>query len=307
MDARLTGSTPRQALSTHSAATGAVAVLPVESNPAVRPGLRVRGPAYAVMVECLRIHASGRPRSRVARLFGASPLSADARGWYRAALGEIEVARLLKNLGDTWRVLRAVAPADGLETGRAASASQPDADCVAIGPAGVFMITTKNHSNQRVWVGDDALLVNGRRTNHIRDARSGASDAARLLSTGVGESVDVTPVIAIVDPGSLTIKSGVDGVIVISASQLGRILSRRRPVLEASDVDATVAAAERTGAWRLDAHVFDDTFRHANRFTRLRTEVEAASRRRIAWLLGAFLMVAGVVTTVLIATVPLAV
>jgi hypothetical protein len=234
--------------------------------PSAQPKLRVRGPAYAVMMECLRIQSGARRQSRLASVLGLNPLLPDARSWYRGALGELHVAKLLKALPPTFTVLHAVPVGSGTS----------DIDHVVIGPTGVFTINTKNHSGQLVWVGGDTLLVNGHRTNHIRDARYEASRATRLLSSGVGDRVDVTPVIAIVDPGSLTRgRKRPEGVV------------RRKPVLSDDRVASLVALAEVRGTWHSDAHVLDDTLRHEARFTRLREAVDAAARRRFAWGLGA--------------------
>lgn len=242
------------------------------------PTLRLRGPAHAVMTECLRIQSGARRQSRVAKFFGLNPLLPDARSWYRGALGELHVAKMLKRLPAGWTVLHAVPVGSGTS----------DIDHVVIGPGGVFTINTKNHSGQRVWIGGDALLVNGHRTNHIRDARYEAARAARLLSSGVGEPVDVTPVIAVVDPGSLAFgRTRPNDVLVVASSQLERTLMRRRPLLTDADTAALVALAEERGTWHTDAHVLDDTFRHEARFTRLRDMVDAAARRRAGWgLLG---------------------
>ncbi|MEQ1738176.1 MAG: nuclease-related domain-containing protein, partial [Rhodoglobus sp.] len=156
--------------------------------------MHVRGAAYAVIAECLRIQADARPQRRLARAFGVSPLSDDARGWYRAALGQIEVVRALRNLGLSWTLLH---PEPGTS----------DCDYLAIGSGGVVTVTIKNHSGQRVLVDTDQLLVNGRRTNHLRDARFEAERISKLLSTEASELIVVNPLIAVVDPSSLAFGS----------------------------------------------------------------------------------------------------
>lgn len=240
------------------------------------PTLRVRGPAYGVITECLRIQATRRPRSRVARFFGASPLTRDARSWYRGALGEIHVAKALKGLGPDWTVLHAVPFGSGAS----------DLDHVLIGPGGVFTINTKNHSGQKIWVGGEQLLVNGHRTNHIRDARYEARRASKLLSPGAGDPVDVTPVIAIVDPGSLTFgRKRPDGLLVLSSNQLARTVLRRQRRLTDATVRAISELAEQRGTWHSDSRVLDDTLRHEARFHRLQHEVAVARRRRVGWML----------------------
>jgi hypothetical protein len=259
----------------------------------VTPTLRARGPAFAVITECLRIQATSRPQSRAARLFGYNPLTPDARSWYRGALGEIRVAKMLTALPAGWTVLHAVPVGSG----------DSDIDHVVIGPGGVFTINTKNHSGHRVWVGDETLLVNGHRTNHLRDARYEAARAQRLLSSGVGEPVDVTPVIAVVDPGSLSFARGraKKDVLVVSSGQLARMLTRRKRRLADDEVSNLVIAAEHRGTWHTSAKVLDDTLRHEARFARLREAVDSAARRRAAWILGGAATFAALVGTLVLA------
>lgn len=260
------------------------------------PTLRVRGPAYGVITECLRIQATRRQQSRIAHFFGASPLTVDARSWYRGALGEIHVAKALKHLGPEWTVLHAVPVGSGTS----------DIDHVLIGPGGIFTINTKNHSGQRVWVGGEQLLVNGHRTNHIRDARFEALRASKLLSPGAGDPVDVTPVIAVVDPGSLTFgRKRPGGILVLSSSQLVRTLLRRKRRLTDAAIETSVKLAEQRGTWHTDSRVLDDTLRHEARFHRLQHDVAVARRRRTGWMLTGvgLIAAAGTVPTLLSAVV----
>ena len=240
-------------------------VLP-EARGSLTEALRVRGPAHAVMTESLRIQASARRQPLLARLFGQDPILPDARAWYRGALGEIHVAKVLKQLGSDWTVLHAIDP-------------EEQASDLIIGSAGAFLIATKNHSRQRVWVDDAQLLVNGHRTHHLRDARYEASRVSALLG------VPVVTVLAIVDPGSLVLKGRPEGVEVLAASQLAGFLARRKPRLTDAAVTELLVTAGLHGSW--SAHVLDETLRHETRFARLRADVDAATRRRAAWIVGA--------------------
>ena len=243
-------------------------VLP-ETRGSLTEAHRVRGPAHAAMIECLRIQASARRPSLLARLFGQDPILPDARAWYRGALGEIHVAKVLKELGADWTVLHAVDP-------------EEQASDLIVGPAGVFLIATKNHSRQRVWVDDKQLLVNGHRTHHLRDARYEADRVSALLG------VPVVAVLAIVDPASLALKGRPEGVEVLAASQLAGFLTRRKRRLTDAAVTELLVAAGVHGSW--SAHVLDETLRHETRFARVRAQVDAAARRRIAWVVTASIL-----------------
>lgn len=314
------------------------------------PSLLTRGPAYSVVSECLRIQSSARRRSVLGRVFGQSPLTPDARSWYRGALGELRVASILSALGPQFTVLHSVPVGAG--------DSDIDIDHIVIGPSGVFTINTKNHSGQRVWVAAESVLVNGHRTHHISDARFEASKAARLLSArmthtrpphspildsccvdsrplnaqlmspvvgaqimsapaggrvtsppaggrvtnlaviarvtspGVDAPIDVTPVIAVVDPGSLTITSPPTGVIVVVSNRLARTITRRPRVLSDATIAAIVDCAADPETWHSGDYAPDATPQRQAQFARLRHQVDAAARRRIAWALGGVVAVA---------------
>lgn len=126
--------------------------------------LRSRGPAHAVSHRCLELQRAARPHSALSRLLGRDPLHPDAVSWYREALGERRVGRMLMELGPGWRVLHAVPHGVADEI-----------DHLVIGPAGVFTATSTPSSA-------------------LRDARS----ASRLLTRATGVSIVVEPLVATV-------------------------------------------------------------------------------------------------------------
>ncbi len=240
-----------------------------------------RGPAYGVIAECLRIQSTARRQSRLAWLFGRDPILPDARSWYRGALGEIQVAKTLAALGPEWTVLYSVDPL-------------AEASDLVIGPAGAFTIKTRNHSRQRVWVGEGQLLVNGHRTHHVRDARHEARRLSHLLG------IAVTPLVAIIDPATLTINERADGVEVLASSQLVGHLTRRKARL--TD-DAVASLVERTGldgTWSAD--VVDETLQDEARFAKLKGVVDAARRRRVAWVVGSVVVMISLVVVATLAS-----
>jgi hypothetical protein len=172
-------------------------------------------------------------------------------------------------LGPEWTTLYSVDPA-------------AEASDLVIGPAGAFTITTRNHSRQRVWVGEDQLLVNGHRTHHVRDARHEARRLSHLLG------IVVTPVIAVVDPATLTINDRADGVEILASTQLANYLARRKPRLTDAAAASLVERAGLDGTWSAD--VLDETLREEARFAKLRATVDAAWRRRVGWIVGSSAM-----------------
>ena len=205
--------------------------------PSAAPSLRTRVAAFEVMAQCLRVQSVAPERSRFARLLGREPLHPDARSWYRGAIGELEVARILARLDRRWTVLHAV------PVGSAGA----DIDHVVIGPAGTFTINTKNHSGKKIWTAGTTFMVNRLKLGHIHNSTFEAQRAARLLSDVAATPVAVTPLIVVVSPESLTRKK--PDVTVMESADLYRWL-KRQPQMQ---TDATVAriawAAERRETW----------------------------------------------------------
>jgi len=244
-------------------------------RPPDRDVLRLRAPASSVIAEALRIQSSAATRTGAQRFFGRSPLSVESRPWYLGALGELEVGRLLDQLGPGWLALHAVPVGTG----------GSDVDHIVIGPGGVFTINTKFHEGGNVWVASRRLLVNGQRTDHLRNAEHEARRVAKLLTQAARRSVDVTPVIAIVAASRLTIRERPEHVIVLNAARLPQWLQSRASVLAASDVAELSRAAAAPETWGNPALPEPDLVA----FAQLRTAVAAARNRRLGWALALML------------------
>ncbi|WP_411373451.1 nuclease-related domain-containing protein [Arthrobacter sp. MPF02] len=235
-----------------------------------------RVPAQALMEELLAGFGHLRPRTPLQRLFGASPLSPEGVPWYRGALGEIAVGRLLERLGPEWLVLHAVPVGTGAS----------DIDHVLVGPAGVFTLNTKNHEGQPVWVAGRTLMVGGRKTRHLYNSAHESARASKLLTGAVGFPVEVTGVVVVVGPKSLTIKARPEQAAVVTDAQLLRWLHRCPVVLDQQKVARVAAAAVRPGTWqRRPVHPGDPAALQRT-FAGLHQLVNQARRRRAAWVLG---------------------
>ena len=238
--------------------------------------LGARIPGQAVIEELLALQSKERPRSAFQRIFGVSPLSSESQTWYRGALGEVAVGRILENLGPEWLVLHAVPVGTG----------STDIDHVLIGPAGIFTINTKNHSGQPVWVAGRTLMVAGRKTRHLYNAAHEAARASKLLTAGAGFPVKVSAVVVIVEPKSLTIKARPEQVAVVTAAQLLRWLRGFKPVLSPVELARISSVAVQPGTWHRRPAPQCDQLALQRRFDGLRILVNQARRRRSAWMLG---------------------
>lgn len=235
-----------------------------------------RSAGEAVMAETLRIQDQGPSRSWWQRLIGTSPLSAQSYPWFKGAVGELVVGQILGRLGPEWTVLHAVPVGAGTS----------DIDHVLVGPAGVFTLNTKNHSGQKVWVGERAVFVAGQKQHYLPHARHEATRAAKRLSAVVGESVPVTPVLVLIQPKELTIKQRPIDVHVVTDRQLLRWLQRRRPVLTPERVARIAAAAVLPGTWHDHPAPPEDPVVLHKRFAELQSSVRSARHRRELWGIG---------------------
>jgi hypothetical protein len=237
------------------------------------PSDRIAG--QAVIEKLLDDRQGLAPRSFLGRVFGADPLRPENYPWYKGAVGEIAVGRVLERLGPEWVVLHAV------PVGAGAS----DIDHVVIGPGGVFTVNTKNHAGQSVWVAGKTLMVAGKKQRHLYNASHEAARAAKLLGRRVNEPVDVTGIVVVVAPKSMTVRARPTDAVVLTDRQLLLWLSGRPAVLAPRQIAAIVAAAVTPATWhRSPPAIADPTFLHRE-FTRLRTIVDTARRRRAGWLL----------------------
>jgi hypothetical protein len=248
------------------------------------------GSAEFVMQECLRLQLGAQPLGRFAQVFGRSPLHPDARSWYRSAVGELRVAGALSRLDPAFTVLRAV-PAgsshedvDGPDRGR---------EHVVIGPPGIFSLNAKSHEGRRVRAAGGRLLVNGRRSDQLDHCLDETGRASTLLSSIAGTPVEVTPVVVVVDPASVTRKS--PKVDVLEVEQVPQWFATLPRQLSDDTVAHFSTIAELSGSWRSPADANDDILRHTQRFERLQREVNGARRRARGWIFG------GVAATVVIA------
>ncbi|MGO4587006.1 nuclease-related domain-containing protein [Arthrobacter sp. 2RAF6] len=218
------------------------------------------------------------------RIFGADPLSPDNHPWYKGALGEVSVGRILERLGPEWTVLHAVPVGAGTS----------DIDHVLIGPSGVFTLNTKNHTGQSVWVAGRTLMVAGKKQRHLHNAGYEAARAAKLLTSGANQAVDVTGVVVIVAPKSMTVRERPSGVAVVTDRQLLRWLNGRPTVITPTQKALVAAAAVRAGTWHRNPPAGADAASLQHEFAALRTLVDRARLRRAGWIL-ALLIAAPVV------------
>ncbi|TFC60813.1 nuclease-related domain-containing protein [Cryobacterium sp. TMB1-7] len=241
--------------------------------------------AQSVIETLLRQQEGVPQRNWLGRLLGDSPLSPDSVAWYRGALGEIAVGRMLATLPSDWAVFHA------LPIGKKGA----DIDHLVVGPGGIITINTKNHSGKNVWVGGQTLMVSGHKQPHIRNADFEAKRVTTLLRQRMPELPAALPVVAILDPRQLRIKTKPQQTTVLSARQLILWLQKRPPVLTGLQVAALTAIIQEPGTWPTPPLPPIDN--PMARFTELDGAVRAADLRRrlmagLRWLAGSAVVIA---------------
>lgn len=153
----------------------------------------------------------------------------------------------MARLGPNWRVLHEVA----------VGGDYPAISHLVIGPPGVFSLLVRRHPVWRrqllpervqVHVGEDELLVDGRPTPYLPQARVQAWRAARALSAACGESVHVRPAVVIAGCEEIAFHAIPTRVEVLLRRHVPRWLSAFADVGETA-VPQVYAAARRPQTW----------------------------------------------------------
>ncbi len=116
-------------------------------------------------------------------------------------------------------------------------------DWLAIGPAGVYAITGKDHRSHVVRVGNGRILVDGRATDYLRRAKRQATWIHALLSEAVDRSFWATPVIAIMSD-VLQIRAQPGSVHVLEPASLPSWLSSQPSLFTTDEVQRLVLTVD---------------------------------------------------------------
>jgi hypothetical protein len=193
-------------------------------------------PGQSARKKAIEIRKASPVRTLFARARGAKT---EETSWRIGADGEESVGRLLSRLDAGWHVLHAVPVGQ----------NGADIDHVVIGRPGVFSLNTKTHIGKNVWVAERAFMVNGTKTDYLRNSRSEAKRASKLLSTGCGLPITVHPIIVVI-AAELTVKAQPLDVSVVGRKGIVRWLVQRRPILTSEMVQKIYGHARMDTTWR---------------------------------------------------------
>ncbi|MGV8896652.1 MAG: nuclease-related domain-containing protein [Rhodoglobus sp.] len=233
--------------------------------------LRDRVAGQSAMWHVVSAQQLAAPQSSVGRFFGVSPLTPEARISYRGALGELLVGDVLENLGHRWDVLHDV------------PLGYSSLDHLVIGPAGVFTVHTANCNGVDAVIDDDAMLVAGEARHDIPVARAVAGEVAQILSAAAGRPITVSPLLVVVGPRRLIVRTAPDDVAIISSADLEKRLCTAPQALNGDEVALISDIADLDVTWPVAGETVLDTQKLHRDFSVIRAHVGTALVRRIAW------------------------
>jgi hypothetical protein len=117
------------------------------------------------------------------------------RAEHAAAREELRISDELEFLPAGWFVLHSV-DIDPDEDAR-------HIDHVAIGPGGVFMIYVEHQPGAKVWISEHKVTINGRDSDHLREARFEARRASGRLTDACGCNVTVQSVLMLIGAATM--------------------------------------------------------------------------------------------------------
>jgi len=152
-----------------------------------------------------------------------------AQEWSRGADGEWALAEVMGPLG-----------ADGYYhlDDRRLPGSSANLDHVLLGPAGAFVIDTKNWTGQLRVDGKSLRQGDRRRDDHLERVRVQAVDVATIIEEFMGyQRVEVRPVICFVGEARLSSRAAVDRVHLFNREELVPFIRDLPPKLDQASVD----------------------------------------------------------------------
>jgi hypothetical protein len=202
-----------------------------------RPGQGVRAEAESLLAD---MRATSKFRTFVTR---ALDVKTDERAFRVGADGEESVgARLDRLTNHGCHVLHSI------PVGNRGS----DIDHLVITKGGVYPVNTKRHPGGKVWVGEKAILVNGQRTDYVRNSRYEGERVRKALLARLGFEVPVTPVLVFLTGTVLpqvTIKQMPPDVVVLDRMDVPGAFKRSPDRMTTQMIEQVYEVARRSTTW----------------------------------------------------------
>lgn len=212
-------------------------------SPWPAPTLADAAPARADAIEL-------QPRRPVTTLLArARWLSSRSERVERAASKEVQkINDELADLPAGWFVLHSIDIGELDEHDR-------DIDHVVIGPGGVFTLHLDHQLAAKVWVSEHKVTINGRDSDHLRQARFEARRSSRLLTDACGFDVTVQSVLVLIGAATVQTLSRPAEVHVRTQHDIRDWLCKQPVRLDAAMVTAIYMRARFSDTWQLSGGV----------------------------------------------------
>lgn len=153
----------------------------------------------------------------------------------------------LDRLGPAWHIVDW--PRTDTGQGYEPDPTDDRAGFLAIGPGGVYAVTVADHGRARVLIAGDVVQINGKRPAYVSEARRDAKRAARAISAAVGLSVPVTPVLAFVGSGVISVHGLPKDCLVATHRELDRLLIAGGARISPATANKLSAVAGHPATW----------------------------------------------------------
>ena len=241
----------------------------------------------SVVEELLRQYGDRPPRSRLARILGASPLDANELSWLRASQAEMVVGDILGRLPDGYSVYHSLPIRNTAFW----------VDHLVVGPGGIFSINSKTHWDRDLTGSLRSIPIGEHAMPYLRDAEFESAQITAILAAAMSAATVVQPVIVLVNPHKILLARKPDTVTVIDSPRLRRWLVGRPQVFSAEQQAALTALVDDPATWRAAGQPLAPAHLHA-RFTALEQQVAAARTRRTTFTVLAYAAAATVLALV---------
>lgn len=191
-----------------------------------------------------------RPRRLAANLLSTARWlsSRSERAERAAAKEEQRIKDELADLPAGWFVLHSIDIGELDEHDR-------DIDHVVIGPGGVFTLHLDHQLAAKVWVSEHKVTINGRDSDHLRQARFEARRSSRLLTDACGFDVTVQSVLVLIGAATVQTLSRPAEVHVRTQHDIRDWLCKQPVRLDAAMVTAIYMRARFSDTWQLSGGV----------------------------------------------------
>lgn len=201
-------------------------------------------PGQGVRAEAASLLADMKERSKVGTfLKRALDVKTDERAFRVGADGEEAVgARLDRLTKHGGRVLHSIPVGKG----------RSDIDHLVIPKGGVYPVNTKRHPGGTVWVGEKAILVNGQRTDYLRNSRYEAERVRKVLLAHLGVEVPVRAVLVFLTGTvvpQVTIKQMPHEVLVLDRMDVPGAFKRAPERVSPHMIERIYEVARRSSTW----------------------------------------------------------